>query len=335
MRYLKGLGGLTLMALLLARPGAASRGAAEAMAHWRGTVAPALFPFLALLPLLTCDESARAYERLLGRAMGRLFGLPGGAAPAVIAGLVAGAPAGAIVARNVAARSGMNRGQLQRVAAASAGFSPAFLVAGVGAGMLGSAPLGWRLLMAQMMTQLTLMFMLRRAWRERTEPVPEVTERAQARPVCAAVLSVLTIGGYMALFGALSGAIEALLGRGPADALLCVMDVPSAARRVAGMGMGEGATLTLLAAMCGFGGLCVVAQSLGALAGCGVNAAEYVATRAVAAALNGLYMRLLTRLSAGGGWTLARLAANPFAIASLAAALLCFPILAALNKSIS
>ena len=80
--------GLALAALLLSAPQAAALGAARAMAQWYASVAPALFPFLALMPLLTCDEAATVYELLLGRAMRALFDLPGSTAPALAVGMI-------------------------------------------------------------------------------------------------------------------------------------------------------------------------------------------------------------------------------------------------------
>ena len=53
--------------------------------------------------------------------------------------------------------------------------------------------------------------------------------------------------------------------------LLCLLDVPSGALRVSGMALPERVMLPLIAGMCGFGGICVIAQSLGALKGCGVK----------------------------------------------------------------
>ena len=336
MRHLKWLGGFALMALLLSRPREAAQGAALAMAHWYASVAPALFPFLALMPLLTCSEAVRAYERLLGPAMKALFGLPGGAAPAMVVGMVGGMPAGALAARSVAVRTGMNRGQLYRLAMAVSGFSPAFLVGGVGAGMLGSAAMGWKLFEAQLMSQILLMFLLRRAWRGRTLPVPEAPGAGAEQPVRAAVFAVLTVCGYMALFGMLTGVAGAYLGREPAELLLCLTDVPSGALRIAGMRLTDGEKLLALAAMCGFGGGCVAAQCLGALKGCGLSAAEYVSMRALAAAVNVGCMALLLNLPAGGAAALVEpVRRNPFAAAALVASLLSIPALIRMRKSIS
>ena len=327
LRRCRWLAALAVAALLLARPRAASLGAARAMAHWYATVAPAVFPFMALMPLLTCRDAARAYERLLGRVTRALFDLPGAAASAMVVGVMAGSPAGTIAARRVAAECGMNRGQLRRLAFAFAGFSPAFLVGGVGAAMLGSESLGWTLLMAQLLSQLTLALLLRRAWRDETEAVTAIPG-GDDQPVRTAVIAVLGICGYMALFGAVTAALGDCVGGGAADALLCVLDVPSGARLVASLPMDAARKLVLLSGMCGFGGACVAAQNLAALRGCGARVREYVAARALAAALCAGYAAALTGLD---GIELsvvtARLRGNPFAAAALVASMLAVPAL--------
>ena len=332
----KALGGMALMALLLSAPQAAATGAARAMASWYASVAPALFPFLTLMPLLTCREAAGVYQRWLGRAMGAAFNLPGAAAPAMVVGMVAGAPAGTLAARSIATDSGMTRGQLTRVAVAACGFSPAFLIGGIGVGMLNSAALGWRLLEAQLMTQTTLALLTRRLWANRLQPVPALASAAADQPVRAAVLGVLTIGGYMALFGALAGALERCVGSGGANLLLCLLDVPSGARQIAALPLDKAVKLPILAAMCGSGGACVIAQNLGALKGCGVRPGEYVGMRVAAAAISAGYMSLLARMDGGGlGCLASALRANPFALTGLAASLLLVPVLFKLGKSVS
>ena len=335
MRWFKFLSGLALAALLLSAPQAAALGAARAMAQWYASVAPALFPFLALMPLLTCDEAATVYELLLGRAMRALFDLPGSAAPALAVGMIAGSPAGAVAARRIAARSGMDRGQLQRLAVAGAGFSPAFLVGGVGAGMLGSAALGWRLLLGQLLTQLTLLVATRRLWRDRLQPVEPLPAEAEASPVRSAVLVALTVCGYMALFGALTGALRAWIGRGASNALLCLLDVPSGARLLAASGVEARIVLPLLAGMCGFGGICVAAQNLRALKGCGIPAGEYLAARLLAAGLCAGFVALMARFDGLGRLPFDAVRQNPLAAAALVACALSVPVLVKMRKSIS
>lgn len=332
----KWLGGLLLTALLLSKPQAAAGGAARAMARWYETVAPSLFPFLALMPLLTGAVAAQVYERLLGRPMGALFALPGAAAPAMLIGMACGTPAGVVAARSAAARSGMNRGQLHRVATAVTGFSPAFLLGGIGAGMFGSARAGALLLAAQLMTQTTLALLLRGAWRDRAQPVDMPDHDIDHAPVRGAVMILLTIGGYMALFGSVAVVLSEYIGGRASNALLCLLDVPSGALALAESGMDDGWRLVLISGMCGFGGLCLIAQNLGALKGCGVRLTECLALRALAAGISMGYMALLVRLpGVDADFWIGRLRANPLATAGLAAALLAVPALIGLRKTIS
>ena len=324
------------MGLLLSEPQAAAAGAARAMAHWYTSVAPAVFPFLALMPLLTCSEAAMVYERLLGRITGALFDLPGAAAPAMVVGMVAGTPAGAIAARSIAARAGMNRGQLQRTAISTMGFSPAFLISGIGVGMLGSAEWGWRLACAQLMTQLTLAMLLRRAWRNRTQAVSEAGSFHAEAPVRAAVLAALTICGYMALFGALTGVVGTYLGQGVSNMFLCLLDVPSGARMISESSVAMEPRAVMLAAMCGFSGVCLIAQSMSALRDCGLKMTECFALRVLAGAVSAGYMALLLKLdnsSIPDFISAARV--NPMAAAGLCASLMAIPALIKMKKFIS
>ena len=328
MKHLKWLAGLAAMALLLSSPQDAARGAARAMAQWHASVAPALFPFLALMPLLTSGEAMAAYEALLSRFMGACFNLPGAAAPGMIAGMVAGTPAGALAARNIAARGDIDRGQLQRLAAATAGFSPAFLVGGIGAGMLNSAAAGWRLMAAQLLTQVALLTLLRHRREGRVEPVAAAGGAVKGHPIRGAVQSILTVCGYMTLFGALTGVAGRWIGQGASNLALCLLDVPSGAVQIGKLPLPEGIRAILMAGMCGFGGLCLIAQSLDALKGCGVSAGAYIAVRALAGLLGAGFMAALQGLPSleDVRW-IDSVRRNPLATGALMAALLAIPVL--------
>ena len=277
------LAAVALAACLLAEPETALNAAREAMASWAEAVAPALFPFMALMPMLTCGDAVRAYERLLGWAARPLFRLPGGAAPAIVIGMAAGSPAGAMAAVRVAAQAGLRRDQLERLVACACGLSPAFLVSGVGAAMLGSPADGWILLRAQLGTQLLLLAATR--WMSGGgAPVP-ASEGDSAAAIGGAVRGVLNVCGYMVLFNVLGAMAAALAGGGAGTALVCMLDLPSGARAVAAMPLPREGKLLALAAMSGFGGICIAAQNLAACRAAGVRASRYFAARLAAAAL--------------------------------------------------
>ena len=242
------------VAALLLWPETALNAGREAMRTWAASVAPALFPFLLLMPALTGAEAARAYEALLGRWMQPLLGLPGAAAPAVAVGMLAGSPAGAAAAVRTAKRTGMDARTLERLTGCVCGLGPGFLVSGIGASMLGSAADGRILLRSQLVAQ-TLMLLLSRRTAE-LQPTIADDASVEEEPVRAAVRATLSVCGYMAAFQMLA----ALLGRAlrvPAAgmAALCLLDLPSGAKAVSALPMARGARLILLSAMTGFGGL--------------------------------------------------------------------------------
>ena len=243
----KWLLGLVLAGILLARPEAAAGAAREALALWYRNVAPSLFPFMALLPLLTCDEALAGYEAALGGLTRRLFRLPGAAASALAVGALAGSPAGCLAAARVS--EGMTRGQLERLASACCGLSPAFVVSGIGAGMLGSAGTGWLLLRSQLAAQLFLLL-----WpdgRDDRPVAPMPADPADDAPLRGAVLGILGVAGFMALFAAVAGALEDIAGPAAGRALLCLTDVTAGARLVGASALGDAARLPLLSALIG------------------------------------------------------------------------------------
>ena len=288
MRRYRWLAGLTMMGLLLMYPQPAVEGAQAAMYLWYKNVAPSLFPFMALMPLITCADAMRAYEALLGGVMRGLFDLPGAAAPAFFTGMVAGSPAGAIAVRRVAARGGMNAGEARRLAGAVCGLSPAFLLSSVGAGMLGSIHYGRILAGAQLTAQILTAVLLRLLWKgkrfeERAErdDDPDVSARGP-------VQAILSVCGYMAFFGALARVARHLLGKTAGDAILCALDMPSGAKLISELPCPVETKVLVIAAMAGFGGVCVLAQNIGALGQASIGVPELLFARLLSAALTAL-----------------------------------------------
>lgn len=269
---LKWLSGVLLAALLLIRPEAAANGAREAMAQWYHHVAPALLPFMLLLPLLTCDAAANAYERLLGGIMRRVYALPGAAAPALAVGMLAGSPAGCAAARRI---DGLSVGQMQRLAISACGLSPAFYIAVIGT-LLNSPESGIRLYRAQILTQLTMPILLKPFCRD-AAPAPTMEDGASMPPLW----NVLSVGCYMAFFGAMAAALSSLAGARWGNICLCAMDVTSGTRIISGMEAPLHARVAALSMLTGFGGLCVCAQNTALLRGI-VHPAAFIMYRMMA-----------------------------------------------------
>lgn len=284
-------GAFLLLALILLRASQAVEGAQRAMALWVTNVAPALFPFLVLMPMLTGADASAVYRMLFSGMMQPLFRLPGQAAPAVVIGMIAGSPGGAIATAQLAGQNGMHRGEAWRIALAVVGVSPAFLIMGVGRGMYGSTALGVRLAFIQIFTQLFLLLFLRSFFKEETSPVQTDGRSTMDQPVRKAVETVLVICGYMVFFSAAGAAVAGIIGAEWGKLLLLVVDLPSGLAELAGRNFP--AANFLLGAAIGFGGLCIGMQNLDALHEIGLSAGCYFAVRSMATVIMGVACMLI------------------------------------------
>ena len=284
MKRAKLWGALLVIAGILIRPEFAVAGAQRAMRLWYSSVAPAMFPFLALLPVLTGPDACAAYNATFSRLMRPLFGLPGAAAPALVISMISGSPGGALAVRRIASEARLPSSEARRLALALGGVSPAYLILGVGMGLYGSMALGIRLALIQLAIQLLLLLLLRGFIEDREDQAVTLPLREYDQgPLRAAVESVLVVCGYMVLFSSVCGVIASFVGEHAGTALLLVSDLPSGLAELAEWDI-PGKMLIQGAAI-GFGGLCIAAQNLDALRSLGITVSEYLSVRGVAAAI--------------------------------------------------
>lgn len=284
-RFWKRIGfycGAGLMIAMIAQPQLCVDAAQRAMCMWFESVAPALFPFLALMPLITGDTACAAYNRLFRRAM-RLFDLPGSAAPAAVIGMIAGSPGGAMAARRIGDGAGLNVGQLRRLLPAITGVSPAFLIGSVGVSMLGSARLGARLALVQAAAQLALMLMFRICVADDPSPLPALPASEKTGAVRGAVEAILVVCGYMVVFAVASAA---LVG---GTMLTAFADLPGGLAQLAEAELSL--KPMLVGAAIGFTGVCICAQNVRALQGTGIGWRDVLLCRGMCACLCAIVAR--------------------------------------------
>lgn len=279
MKKWKWLAAVAIMTIIMFQPESAVTAAQNSMRMWVSGVAPALFPFLVLMPALTGREACMAYRALFSSAMGKLFHLSGEAAPAVIIGMLSGSPGGAISIMHIAGESGMRRGEVWRIALAVTGISPAYLVMGVGQGLYGSAALGVRLAVIQFCVQLAMLFILRGFFKEENQIVLPAAHATPADPMHGAVENVLSIAGYMVFFSVLATALSSLIEEKAGGLLLPIMDLPSGLSNLAA----HDAEPFQLGAAIGFGGLCIGMQNMDRLRESGLPWSCYIASRCISA----------------------------------------------------
>lgn len=312
---------LIALGLMLLFPETAFRSVQGAAYVWAESVAPAMFPYLLLLPMLTCRESMRIYERLLARPFGALFHLPGSAAPAIVIGMLAGSPAGAIAA----ARSGLDQKTRERIVCCVCGPGAGFLVSGIGGAMLGDPSKGVVLLVAQIASQIIMLLATRgRSISRESVSFPDMETSGGAAD---AVKTLLTVLGNMAMYALIAAMMTEII-HCPAigTGILCVLDLPSGARALAAAELPEGARIALLAAVCGWSGLCIIGQNLQA---CPVRWERMLVARAAHASI-----MALTAAIAFSGCASIAIGNNALAGSALVTAILAIPAIAGLRTTL-
>ncbi len=266
------LSALILCAYMLAFPAECISRAGTAMELWARAVAPALFPFMALLPVLSGESARRGYGRAFGFIMKPLFRLPGEAAAPAVVGLLGGSPAGAIAIRRAALEGALSPREALTAAVLSSGCSPVFLVCSAGAGMFGDAGVGYKLLACALSAQIMLAFIVsrlpERLLRASDLKTSDMSRASGASAVGDAVAGTLTVCGWMVLFSVFGGALPA--------AFVHITEISAACARSA-----EAGNAALAAFSCGFGGLCAGCQNMSHLNKAGVNAIVYFVIKAI------------------------------------------------------
>lgn len=280
-----------LVSAILFYPQTAVDSARKAMHLWYASVAPALFPFMALMPLLTGPDACRVYERMFGPIMGVLFDLPGSAAPGMIAAMLAGSPAGAAAIARTAGQSNMTQSQLRRFAPVVCGVGPAYLVMGVGSGLLGSPRLGFRLAAIQFCVQIAMLLILRFINEEESASVQVIPIQQAEHGIRNAVESVLSVCGYMVLFSVSAAILAKIAGKTLGEILLLSLDLPSGMALIAEKTI-KGRNL-LLGMATGFGGICIMAQNMEHLKPLGLRWKDMLCVKFAQSALIGAISSLI------------------------------------------
>ena len=253
----------------------ALRGAArEGLALCAGSVIPALFPFLAASSLLLKLGFGDALAGPLAPLMG-LYRLPGEAAGALALGLAGGYPVGARTAAELYAQGSLTRDEAERLLTFCNNANPAFLLSGLGLGVLGSDRAGlWLWLIHLFSALVTGLVLARKPGRRgggrslpRKDAAPEGSfPELLVGAVQGALGAILGICAFVELFYVLGLPLRRLpapWGAGLAGAV----ELFSASAALPGGRLG----FVLAAGLAGFGGLSVLCQTAAVLAPQGLS----------------------------------------------------------------
>ena len=289
-RWLAWIGGGAAAVLLLAFPQAVQTGVRRGLAICGTILIPSLFPFLVLSGFWIRSGLASGVGRRMSPLMRRLFGFSGSAAAAMVIALIGGYPAGANAVAQLCEQGSVQTAEARRLLRCCVCAGPAFIIGGIGVGMLGSVEAGVRLLIAHWLAFAAVALTERRQGgicraREAAEDSVGV---AVAQSVHGAAQSLLSMCGFVLLASGALSVADALGAAALPSAwrciLTCVTEVSTGCIEAAGMGR---AMPFVLGAALGFGGLSVHGQIAARTASLGLMERGFFRARLLHALLGG------------------------------------------------
>jgi len=237
--------------------------AAEALSLCAKSVIPALFPFLAVSRLLVSLGFGEWISPHLAGVMTPLFHQPGPASSALLLGLVGGYPIGAQTAADL---------YRERLLTFCNNSNPVFLISVLGVGVFGSVRAGVWLWLIHLLSALLVGMLFRGGSstpRQRSSPSFSCRSVSLAGAfvdaVKGAATSMLAVCGFITLFYVLAQPFAALGGY-LAPALVGLVELFSLTPLLPADRLG----FILAAALSGWGGLSVLAQTAAVLDGTGL-----------------------------------------------------------------
>ena len=303
--YLTTVAVVLVMACFLAFPARYTGLVLEGATLFAVCVMPATLPFLLLTAILT-------RQKLFQRAAGRIaplarkaFRVSGAGGLCAVLSALSGYPVGARTVYDLYSRGAITKQETFRIACLSSTSGPMFLVGAVGAGMFKSALIGWILFTAHLLGVYLVCFLLRYTAKKSTaSEVPALSfGNGDGNPLMDSVLSVLAVGGAIAIFYAFSGIVrDALNLAGLTNGFLSAT-VTGLIEMTSGCKLCSEIrnlySVALSAFLVTFGGGCVLVQQTTFLSRAGVKVLPFIAVKflqGITAALFALGFTALTLL---------------------------------------
>lgn len=255
---------MALGVLFLMYADAAATGIRRGLSICGQLLIPSLFPFMVLSDFTVRSGLAHSIGRHLDGIMCALFGFSGAASVALVISLIGGYPAGAAAVTQLVSRADISPTSAKRLLRCCVNAGPAFVIGGVGAGMLGSPTAGVLLLIAHWVASLLVSLVEREPY----TPTPSLrtpavkTGAAVAQSIHAACSALLSMCGFVLAASALLSLTDALGGAFHIRSVwrclfTCTVEVTGGCMEAASTGT---AAPFWLGAALGFGGLAVHGQ---------------------------------------------------------------------------
>lgn len=285
---------LFAIAVFLSAPATYAKSILEGISLWAVSVLPATFPFLFLTALLTALPPFSAFARKISPIAGKLFRVSGAGTGAAVLASVSGYPVGARLFYDLKSSGRIEKTESFRLACLVTTSGPPFLVGTVGSMMYGSTKAGWILLFSHLLAIWLVCFLMRFTVKKAPiAPPPSLGPNPNLLydSLYNAVISVLCVGGFIALFYCFGEMLSALglfrifggnlYTEGTLRGLLEMTTGCNVLSQIK-----SPLSLALSCALVTFGGLCVLCQQISYLSRAGVRTIPFLGVKLLQAVLS-------------------------------------------------
>lgn len=278
-----------IMCLFLLNAASTRDAAKEGLRLCAGTVIPSMFPFLVISSLLTSLGLGEFLSQPLSGLM-RLYGIDGSGSAALVLGLLGGYPVGPRTAVQLYRQKLLTQDEANRLLTFCNNANPIFFLTVLGLGCFHSIRKGIYLWLIQLLSALLTGLLLGRkssSSRRESQWMPAIHAASFPSAFVDAVRSgttgILTVCGFVVFFYAAVTPLRHLNGLA-GTAVLGAVELFSAVSRITPNAAG----FVTAAALSGWGGLCVLCQTLAALTGSGLDGGRCILGKAVQSLLSTL-----------------------------------------------
>ncbi len=299
---------LSLCALMLSINLRLSDSVLEGIMLWAVCILPSLLPYFFITEILSSMPITAKISGKLSPLMNKCFNQSGIVGYAYFMSLISGYPMGAKVVSDLRRDNLIGEAESVRASALCSTSSPMFLIASVGGIMFNSTAFGLLLLLCNFLSSITVGVIFS-FYKRSIRPGKNVNFTPPKNPnlltdsIYSAVNSSLFVGGIITLFFVFTEILVSLKLLSPISFIFSKIFSCTALGDGVAFGLFEYTkglktisaskisffTLPVCAGLCGFGGLCVLVQSLLLLKNAKIKTAPFIFSKLLGAVLNFIF----------------------------------------------
>lgn len=269
-RFWTGLIGATGLIILILDARTALTGGIEGVSICLKTVIPSLFPFFLFSILL--NSTLAGTEIVFLRPVGRLLGIPAGAESLLLLGLVGGYPVGAQCITEAYRNGNLDRQDANRMLGFCSNAGPAFIF-GMGAFLFERKSVLWVLWVLHIVSALLVGFILPNK-RQTISKLTFETSLSIPQALNKAMQAIVGVCGWVVVFRVLLAFLQRwcfwLIGYEAQTFITGLLELTNGCYRLFDATT-QGVRFVMCATFLGFGGLCVLMQTVSVTGGLGTG----------------------------------------------------------------